>query len=115
MGRILGMSLFMAIVAGTANADISFSGTAYMGLGSPNGGVTWQPIYNTTLSITFSGETDGGLSFGVDLNVAPSPSNSYSGSSYLGSPLVSLSSQGESARLWVSGDMGIFSLTFDEQ
>lgn len=67
MKKILFASTALVATAGIAAAEVSFSGSASLGLGYD--GSDWAPIADATLSVAMSGETDGGLSFGAAFDV----------------------------------------------
>ena len=69
MKKILLASTMLVGTAGVAAAQVSFSGSAYMGVGSPNGGATWTALFNASVDVAMSGETDGGLAFGADFTI----------------------------------------------
>ncbi|MCI2395620.1 porin [Aliiroseovarius sediminis] len=72
MKKILFASTALVASAGFAAADISFSGEAGMGFVYEEdrvGADEWLVDYYTTLSVAMTGETDGGLGFGVDLDL----------------------------------------------
>ena len=56
---------------GTAMADVTLTGSAFMGVGSTDGGATWSAISRVSLGFIFSSETDDGLAFGVTANGVP--------------------------------------------
>ncbi|MCK0171148.1 porin [Aliiroseovarius sp. S1123] len=67
MKKILIASTALVATAGIASAEIGFSGAA--GFGVVYDGSDWNPDYYTTLSVSMTGETDGGLSFGADFDI----------------------------------------------
>ncbi|NDW54478.1 porin [Aliiroseovarius sp. PrR006] len=67
MKKILFASTALVASAGFAAAEVSFSGAA--GFGLTYDGSDWNPDYYTTLSVSMTGETDGGLSFGADYDI----------------------------------------------
>ncbi|WP_298905224.1 porin [uncultured Aliiroseovarius sp.] len=67
MKKILFASTALVASAGFAAADADFTGAA--GFGMIYDGTNWNPDYYTTLNISLTGETDGGLSFGADLDL----------------------------------------------
>jgi outer membrane protein OmpU len=70
MKKILIATTALVASAGFASAEIAFSGTAAMGLQYNNGGVDKTKILSyVILTPDFSGETDGGLSFGATTNI----------------------------------------------
>lgn len=68
MKKVLLASSVLALSAGIASAEVSFTGTAVMGVGdngdSLDNGV--RSVMETYLTATGSGETDTGLSFGLE-------------------------------------------------
>lgn len=70
MKKVLLASSVLALSAGFASAEISFSGSAVMGVG--DNGVTDNPrsILETYLTANASGETDSGLAFGFESTMA---------------------------------------------
>ncbi len=107
MKKILLASTILVGTAGFAAAEVSFSGSAFMGVETQNGGTTWWAKSSTSVDVSMSGETDGGLMFGADftgigvttfansgtMTVTATPSGIWSGYS-----------------VWVSGDFGKVSL-----
>lgn len=72
MKKILFASTALVASAGFAAAEISFAGEAGMGFVYEEDravGDEWQADFYTTLNIDMTGETDGGLGFGVDLDL----------------------------------------------
>lgn len=69
MKKILFASTALVASAGFAAAEISFSGEAGMGFVYDDPTGDWNADYYTTLYIDMTGETDGGLGFGVDLDL----------------------------------------------
>lgn len=69
MKKILLATSALSLMAGAAAAEISFSGSAVMGVGD-NGVDDVRTIMETYLTITASGETDAGLSFGMESTLA---------------------------------------------
>lgn len=86
MKKILIASTALVATAGFAAAEVSFSGAAGFGMTFVDGRMDpgldgilgtaddvaiddWQPDYYTTLSVSMTGETDGGLSFGADFDI----------------------------------------------
>jgi outer membrane protein OmpU len=67
MKKILIASTALVATAGIASAEIGFSGAA--GFGVVYDGSDWGPDYYTTLSVSMTGETDGGLSFGASYDI----------------------------------------------
>ena len=67
MKKILIASTALVATAGFAAAEIDFSGAA--GFGVTYDGADWNPDYYTTLSVSMTGETDGGLSFGAGFDI----------------------------------------------
>ncbi len=57
--------------SGAASADISLTGSTFVGIGSVDGGATWTARSSISLSLSFSSQTDSGLAFGVDLYPVP--------------------------------------------
>ncbi len=106
MKRPLCALVFLTAGPGAALADLSLSGSAYMGIGSFDGGATWRPLARVTLSLGFSGETDGGLGFGVDLDLPAPANNALPGGGYFGTA----GGLPDATGLWLSGDFGTFSL-----
>ncbi|MHA6265625.1 porin [Aliiroseovarius sp. CAU 1755] len=69
MKKILFASTALVASAGFAAAEISFSGEAGMGFIYDDVSGDWSPDYYTTLSVSMTGETDGGLGFGADFDI----------------------------------------------
>ena len=70
MKKILFASTALVASAGFAAADIDFSGAAGFGVVyNDTAANEWSPDYYTTLSVSMTGETDGGLSFGADFDI----------------------------------------------
>ncbi|MCK8464139.1 porin [Aliiroseovarius sp. S1339] len=71
MKKILFASTALVASAGFAAAEISFGGEAGMGFIYEDVAVgdDWTVDFYTTLNIDMTGETDGGLGFGVDLDL----------------------------------------------
>ncbi|WP_282182107.1 porin [Aliiroseovarius marinus] len=70
MKKILFASTALVASAGFAAAEISFSGEAGFGVVyNDTAANEWSPDYYTTLSVSMTGETDGGLSFGADFDI----------------------------------------------
>ena len=110
MKKILLASTILVGTAGFAAADISFSGSAFMGVeNNPNllPANTWWAKASVSIDVAMSGETDGGLMFGADFTglgvttfaqasamaITTTPSGVWSGYS-----------------VWISGDFGKVSL-----
>ena len=70
MKKVLLASSILALSAGVAAAEISFSGSAVMGVGDEGSSADVRSIMETYLTASASGETDGGLSFGFDTTIA---------------------------------------------
>ena len=104
MKKILLASTILVGSAGVAAADVSFSGSAFMGIDSNDGGATWNPKVTASLDVAMSGETDGGLMFGADFSINPMGFASGASSPYLtftGSDAIV-----SGASVWISGDFG---------
>lgn len=69
MKKILLATSALSLMAGAAAAEISFSGSAVMGVGD-NGVDDVRSILETYLTVNASGETDAGLSFGFETTIA---------------------------------------------
>ncbi|WP_135450889.1 porin [Tabrizicola caldifontis] len=69
MKKVLLASSVLALSAGFASAEITFSGSAVMGVGD-NGIGDPRSILETYLTASASGETDAGLSFGFETTIA---------------------------------------------
>ena len=67
MKKILIASTALVATAGIAAAEVSFSGEA--GIGLIYDGTDWAADHYTTLSVSMTGETDGGLSFGASFDI----------------------------------------------
>lgn len=67
MKKILIASTALVATAGIAAAEVNYSGAA--GFGFIYDGFNWSPDFDTTLSVAMTGETDGGLSFGANLDL----------------------------------------------
>lgn len=72
MKKVLLASSVLALSAGFASAEISFSGSAVMGVGDNGDSLdnSARSIMETYLTATASGETDGGLAFGFETTIA---------------------------------------------
>ncbi|MFP5478825.1 MAG: porin [Alphaproteobacteria bacterium] len=70
MKKVLLASSVLALSAGFASAEISFSGSAVMGVGDDGSPEGARSILETYLTATGSGETDTGLAFGIKTTVA---------------------------------------------
>ncbi len=70
MKKILLASTILVGSAGVAAADVSFSGSAYMGLGTLSQGALWVPLASASATASMSGETDGGLGFGASFKIS---------------------------------------------
>ena len=69
MKKILLASAASFAMAGAAAADITFSGSADVGIGELVGGSADADVYNSiTVTATMSGESDNGLAFGASLS-----------------------------------------------
>jgi len=90
MKKILLASTVLVASAGFASADIAFSGDAYVGIKSIDGGATWNPVSTASMDVAMSGETDGGLGFGADFTITA----------------ASLTGSVGAADIWVSGGFG---------
>ena len=69
MKKVLLASSVLALSAGFASAEISFSGSAVMGVGD-DAVTDARSILETYLTATGSGETDSGLAFGFETTIA---------------------------------------------
>ena len=69
MKKVLLASSVLALSAGFASAEITFSGSAVMGVGD-DGVNDVRSVMETYLTATASGETDTGLSFGFETTIA---------------------------------------------
>jgi outer membrane protein OmpU len=69
MKKILIASTALVATAGIASAEIGFSGAAGFGVVYNDVTGDWTPDYYTTLSVSMTGETDGGLSFGAAYDI----------------------------------------------
>ncbi len=67
MKKILLASTILAMSAGYAAAEVSFSGSASMGVARDGSG-NFRDYSDLTLDITMSGEADNGLSFGATMS-----------------------------------------------
>ncbi|MFC3085275.1 porin [Tabrizicola soli] len=72
MKKVLLASSVLALSAGFASAEITFSGTAVMGVGDNGDSLdnSARSVMETYLTATASGETDTGLSFGLESTFA---------------------------------------------
>ena len=70
MKKVLLASSVLALSAGFASAEITFSGSAVMGVGDDAGVNGARSIMETYLTASASGETDAGLSFGFETTIA---------------------------------------------
>jgi len=89
MKKILLASTVLVASAGFASADIAFSGDAYVGIKSIDGGATWNPVSTASMDVAMSGETDGGLGFGADFTITAGAPGAVG-----------------AAEIWVSGGFG---------
>ncbi len=103
MKKILLASTILVGTAGFAAADVSFSGEAWMGVETSDGGATWTPRATASMDVAMSGETDGGLMFGADFTIT---AGGYSGGAGVAGAVGD-------ATVWVSGDFGKVSLAAD--
>ena len=83
---------------GAAMADITLTGSAFMGVGSTDGGATWSAVSRLSFGLSFASETDDGLAFGVTANGVPAP------------PVLP---DLDSSDLWLGQDFATFSLNTD--
>ncbi len=110
MKKILLASTILVGSAGVAAADVGFSGDAFMGIETYDGGATWAPIVTASMDVAMSGETDGGLAFGADFTITAGGYNAGSATavtSFLGYAAGGVGDAG----VWISGDFGRVSLT----
>ncbi|GEM_PF-4241565 len=56
---------------GTAMAEATVTGSAFMGIGSRDGGATWSAVSRLSLGFSFSSAADDDLAFGIDANGVP--------------------------------------------
>ncbi len=117
MKKILLASTILVGTAGFAAAEVSFSGSAFMGVESQDGGTTWWAKSSVGLDASLSGETDGGLMFGADFTVWGW--DIYANSTGVGNALNALGTAAittfmtgtwNDVSVWVSGDFGKVSL-----
>ena len=70
MKKILIATTALVATAGIASAEVAISGAAKMGLQYNSEGATkTQVLSSATLVVDMSGETDGGLTFGANMNI----------------------------------------------
>lgn len=69
MKKILFASTALVASAGIAAAEVSFSGEAGIGFVYNDAASDWSLNHYTTLSVSMTGETDGGLSFGASFDI----------------------------------------------
>ena len=70
MKKILIATTALVATAGFASAEVAISGAAKMGLQYNSEGATKTQVFSTaTLVVDMSGETDGGLTFGANMNI----------------------------------------------
>ena len=100
MKKILLASTILVGSAGIAAADVSFSGKAFMGVDSTNGGATWGPRVTGQMDVAMSSETDGGLMFGADATIT---FGGYKDGAAVASGIGDV-------KVWISGDFGKVSM-----
>lgn len=126
MKKILLATTILAASAGFASAEITWSGSAMMGVatnglgadadgnlpgtnpdGSPD--ETWQAYSSVTLSVALSGETDGGLSFGATTDIS-------AGTSYAMADDDGFNAEGgtlSNPEVYISGSFGRIAMSRD--
>ncbi len=121
---LLASTILVGSASFAAAQSVSFSGSAYMGIGTIDQGTNWIGMATAKLNVAMSGETDGGLMFGADFTIkagtataftyTTAPATTALGVIVPGSATYLLSSLntggvGE-AKVWISGDFGKVSL-----
>ncbi len=123
MKHLLIAASILAMTAGVASAEITFSGSASAGVaknGTSNGGSAdpntsglsddaFHSYSSFTLNVTASGQTDSGLSFGASTGI--SAGRSYGLASDDGFDVGGATL--DDAEIWVSGDFGKLSFNSD--
>lgn len=98
----------LAMSAGVASADISFSGSAAAGVASQAGGA-FATYSSVGLDVTYAGQTDSGLSFGATFGMS-------AGTSYTlgdGDTFAAESGAFGMPEVFVSGDFGKITISDD--
>ncbi len=125
MKKILLASTILVGSAGVAAADVSFTGSAYMGLGTISQGAVWIPLTSASATAGMSGETDGGLGFGASFKISgggatdiTTTTSTFSPTSWVSNWHTYTSSTGNAGSVgdlsvWISGDFGKVTLSAD--
>lgn len=119
---LLASTILVGSASFAAAQSVSFSGSAYMGIGTIDQGTTWIPMATAKLNVAMSGETDGGLMFGAKFSVVAGTATAFdvttvaaTNSLTPGSAtyIYSNSNTGSvgDATVWISGDFGKVSLS----
>ena len=106
MKKILLASTILVGTAGFAAAEVSFSGSAFMGVEKNPALANWAAKSSVSVDVAMSGETDGGLMFGADFTGIGTGALANSASS----TITTFSGIWSGYSVWISGDFGKVSL-----
>lgn len=114
MKKILLASTILVGTAGFAAADVSFSGSAYMGVGYNLDTTTFAPVVDASVTASMTTTTDGGLEAGASI-VIGTPGMSWE-TDYTEGAFGTWSTNGMSvddASAYLSGDWGKLTVAYD--
>lgn len=114
MKKLLLATSILAGSAGVASAEISFSGNAYMGMFGISGGGASDFVFiaRARTTVTMTGETDGGLSFGAKYDLHNASAAGASGVSCTTAPVCTSNTNmnNGAANVWIEGSFGKISM-----
>jgi outer membrane protein OmpU len=110
MKKLLLATSILAGSAGVASAEIAFSGNAYMGMFGVSGGGASDFVFiaRARTTVTMTGETDGGLSFGAKYDLHNASAAGASGTSCSTVPACTSNTNmnNGAAAVWIEGSFG---------